>query len=92
MLTSGDPAALVLINAVARRIEGVLAIPTPRRPDSFEDGLLDFPHYTRPETVEGLAVPPGLLSGITRTWRSGAGAGSSNARRGGGRTCWRARR
>lgn len=63
VLTSGDPAALVLINAVARRIEGVLGNPDSAPADSFEDGLLDFPHYTRPETVEGLAVPPVLLSG-----------------------------
>lgn len=63
VLTSGDPAALVLLNAVARRIEGVLGNPDSAPADSFEDGLLDFPHYTRPETIEGLAVPPVLLSG-----------------------------
>ena len=63
VLTSGEPAALVLLNAVARRIEGVLGNPASAPADSFEDGLLDFPHYTRPEQVEGLAVPPVLLSG-----------------------------
>ncbi|MCL5269461.1 MAG: tRNA (guanosine(37)-N1)-methyltransferase TrmD [bacterium] len=63
VLTSGEPAALVLINAVARRIEGVLGNPASAPNDSFEEGLLDFPHYTRPETVEGMAVPPVLLSG-----------------------------
>lgn len=63
VLTSGDPAALVLLNAVARRIEGVLGNPDSAPADSFEDGLLDFPHYTRPEVIEGLAVPPVLLSG-----------------------------
>ncbi|MCE5231393.1 tRNA (guanosine(37)-N1)-methyltransferase TrmD [bacterium] len=63
VLTSGDPAALVLLNAVARRIEGVLGNPGSAPADSFEDGLLDFPHYTRPETIEGLSVPPVLLSG-----------------------------
>lgn len=63
VLTSGDPAALVVLNAVARRIEGVLGNPGSAPADSFEDGLLDFPHYTRPEAVEALAVPPILLSG-----------------------------
>jgi tRNA (guanine37-N1)-methyltransferase len=63
VLTSGEPAALVLLNAVARRLEGVVGNPASVPNDSFEDGLLDFPHYTRPEVVEGLAVPPILLSG-----------------------------
>lgn len=63
VLTSGEPAALVVVNAVARRLEGVLGNPASAPHDSFEDGLLDFPHYTRPETVEGLGVPPVLLSG-----------------------------
>jgi tRNA (guanine37-N1)-methyltransferase len=63
VLTSGEPAALVLINAVARRLEGVVGNPESVPNDSFEGGVLDFPHYTRPETVEGRAVPPVLLSG-----------------------------
>jgi tRNA (guanine37-N1)-methyltransferase len=63
VLTSGEPAALVLLNAVARRLEGVVGNPESVPNDSFEGGLLDFPHYTRPETVEGLAVPPVLIGG-----------------------------
>lgn len=63
VLTSGEPAALVLLNAVARRLEGVVGNPASVPNDSFEGGLLDFPHYTRPESVEGLAVPPLLLGG-----------------------------
>ncbi len=63
VLTGGELPALVLINAVARRIEGVLGNPNSAPNDSFENGLLDFPHYTRPEQVDGLAVPPILLSG-----------------------------
>ncbi len=63
VLTGGELPALVVINAMARHVEGVLGNPSSAERDSFEDGLLDFPHYTRPETVEGLAVPPVLLSG-----------------------------
>ncbi len=63
VLTSGDPAALVVINSVARRLEGVLGNPDSVPHDSFEGDLLDFPHYSRPDAVEGLAVPPVLLSG-----------------------------
>jgi tRNA (guanine37-N1)-methyltransferase len=72
VLANGEPAALVLVSAVARRLEGVLGNPESVPNDSFENGLLDFPHYTRPEVVEGLGVPPVLLSGhhaqLTR-WR-----------------------
>ena len=63
VLTGGEPAALVLINSVARQIEGFVGNPDSVPNDSFENGLLDFPHYTRPEVVEGLAAPPVLLSG-----------------------------
>lgn len=63
VLTGGELPALVLINAVARHIDGVLGNPSSAVNDSFENGLLDYPHYTRPEVVEGLAVPPVLLSG-----------------------------
>ena len=63
VLTGGELPALVLINAVARHIEGVLGNPASAPNDSFENGLLDFPHYTRPEIVEGLAAPPVLMSG-----------------------------
>lgn len=63
VLTSGELPALVLLNAVARRVPGVLGNPASAANDSFENGLLDFPHYTRPEVVEGRPVPPVLLSG-----------------------------
>ena len=63
VLTGGELPALVIMNAVARHIEGVLGNPDSAPNDSFENGLLDFPHYTRPETIEGLSVPPVLLSG-----------------------------
>lgn len=63
VLTGGEPAALVLINALARKVPGVLGNETSAKRDSFEQGLLDFPHYTRPEQFEGRAVPEVLLSG-----------------------------
>lgn len=63
VLTSGDLAALVVINAVARHVPGVVGNSASVENDSFADGLLDYPHYTRPEVFEGRAVPPVLLGG-----------------------------
>ncbi len=63
VLTGGEVAALVLLNAVARRLPGVLGNEVSAARDSFEEGLLDYPHYTRPEVFEGLAVPAVLLGG-----------------------------
>jgi tRNA (guanine37-N1)-methyltransferase len=63
VLTGGELPALVVLNAVARRIPGVLGNPASAVNDSFENGLLDCPHYTRPETVEDMSVPPVLIGG-----------------------------
>jgi len=63
VLTSGELPALVLINAVSRYIGGVLHSPSSTEEESFSDGLLEYPHYTRPAVFEGLAVPEVLLSG-----------------------------
>jgi tRNA (guanine37-N1)-methyltransferase len=63
VLTGGEPAALVLINAVARKLPGVLGNEASAPNDSFERGLLDWPHYTRPPVFEGRAVPEVLLGG-----------------------------
>jgi tRNA (guanine37-N1)-methyltransferase len=63
VLTGGEPAALVLLNVISRRIPGVLGNPASAINDSFEDGLLDFPHYTRPASIEDRRVPEVLLSG-----------------------------
>jgi len=57
---------------VARLVPGVLGDENSAAEDSFSDGLLDCPHYTRPEELEGLRVPPVLLSGdheAIRRWR-----------------------
>lgn len=72
VLTGGEPAAIVLIDSVARMIPGVLGNEASFQNDSFYTGLLDFPHYTRPEEFEGLKVPEVLLSGHhekIRNWR-----------------------
>ena len=63
VLSGGEAAALVVIEAVVRLIPGVLGDFESGIEDSFQDGLLDCPWYTRPETFEGLRVPDVLLSG-----------------------------
>lgn len=63
VLTSGCPAAMVLLDAVVRFIPGVLGDEQSAEQDSFERGLLDFPQFTRPEVFEGLAVPSVLVGG-----------------------------
>ena len=72
VLTGGELPALVMIDAMARLIPGVLGDPDSARQDSFAEVLLDYPHYTRPPEVRGLPVPAVLLSGnheAIRTWR-----------------------
>lgn len=63
VLTGGELPALVLIDAVVRLIPGVLHDGSSALSDSFQDGLLDAPHYTRPAVFRGMAVPEVLLSG-----------------------------
>jgi tRNA (guanine37-N1)-methyltransferase len=71
-LSGGEPAALVVIDAVSRLIPGVLGNETSAVEDSFSDGLLEYPQYTRPENFRGMRVPEILLSGDherIRNWR-----------------------
>ncbi len=63
ILTGGEPAAMVVVDAVARLIPGVLGSSGSAAGDSFSDGLLEYPQYTRPSEFEGQAVPDVLLSG-----------------------------
>ena len=63
VLSGGELPALVLIDAVARMIPGVLGAEDSAAQDSFMDGLLDCPHYTRPEEIDGRKVPEVLLGG-----------------------------
>jgi tRNA (guanine37-N1)-methyltransferase len=72
VVSGGELPAMVLTDAVVRQLPGVLGDPESASQDSFVNGLLDCPHYTRPEVYAGEAVPPVLMSGhhaeITR-WR-----------------------
>lgn len=63
VLSGGELAAMAVIDAVVRQLPGVLNDVQSAMQDSFVNGLLDCPHYTRPEVYEGEAVPPVLLSG-----------------------------
>jgi tRNA (guanine37-N1)-methyltransferase len=72
VLSGGELAAMVLMDAVARLKPGVLGHQHSAQQDSFSDGLLDCPHYTRPEVLGDRAVPSVLLSGDhekIRQWR-----------------------
>jgi tRNA (guanine37-N1)-methyltransferase len=63
VLSGGEVAAMVVIEAVSRQVAGVVGLAESVEQDSFRSGLLDHPHYTRPPVVEGLGVPPVLISG-----------------------------
>ncbi|MGD9787392.1 MAG: tRNA (guanosine(37)-N1)-methyltransferase TrmD [Sulfuricellaceae bacterium] len=82
VLSGGELAAMVVIDAIVRHLPGALGDADSAVQDSFVSGLLDTPHYTRPEVYQGEAVPPVLLSGnhaqidrwrlkqaLGRTWR-----------------------
>ena len=62
-LSGGEPAAIVVIDAIARLVPGVLGNENSATDESFTDGLLEYPQYTRPETFRGMNVPEVLLSG-----------------------------
>jgi tRNA (guanine37-N1)-methyltransferase len=84
VLSGGEIAAMAVIDAVARLLPRVLGDETSAEQDSFVNGLLDHPHYTRPEEVHGQRVPEVLLSGdharIAR-WRAMQALGRSALRR-----------
>jgi tRNA (guanine37-N1)-methyltransferase len=63
VLSGGEPAALALLDAVVRLLPGVMGKSESGEEESFEDGLLEHPHYTKPRTWEGLEIPQILLSG-----------------------------
>lgn len=72
VLSGGELAAMVLIDGVTRLLPGALGHEDSASEDSFMQGLLDCPHYTRPEQIDGMEVPPVLLSGDhekIRCWR-----------------------
>ncbi|MDC0482211.1 tRNA (guanosine(37)-N1)-methyltransferase TrmD [Gammaproteobacteria bacterium] len=63
ILSGGEVAACVLIDAIARMIPGVLGHEDSNKDESFSNGYLEYPHYTRPEIVENISAPEVLLSG-----------------------------
>ncbi|TIR97087.1 MAG: tRNA (guanosine(37)-N1)-methyltransferase TrmD, partial [Mesorhizobium sp.] len=63
ILSGGEPAALVLLDAVVRLLPGVMGNAVSGEEESFENGLLEHPHYTRPQEFEGRQIPEVLTSG-----------------------------
>ena len=63
VLSGGEPAALMLLDACIRLLPGVMGAPSSGAEESFENGLLEYPHYTRPQEWEGRTIPQVLRSG-----------------------------
>jgi tRNA (guanine37-N1)-methyltransferase len=84
VLSGGELAALVVVDAVSRLVPGVVGDEQSVAEDSFSRGLLDYPHYTRPAEVAGRRVPDVLLSGHhadVRRWRRKAALARTLERR-----------
>ena len=84
VLSGGEPAAIALFDAVARLVPGVLGHSDSAEQDSFSGGLLEGPHYTRPEEISGLRAPEVLLSGnhgVIAKWRRKQALGRTWLRR-----------
>lgn len=84
ILSGGEIAALVLLDACVRLLPGVMGKPESGADESFENGLLEYPHYTRPREWEGRAIPEILVSGDHRkiaAWRRAAAERLTRARR-----------
>ncbi|MGB6118518.1 MAG: tRNA (guanosine(37)-N1)-methyltransferase TrmD, partial [Mesorhizobium sp.] len=84
ILSGGEPAALVLLDAIVRLLPGVMGNDASGGEESFENGLLEHPHYTRPPQWEGRDIPDVLMSGnharIAR-WRREQAEALTQARR-----------
>ena len=84
VLAGGEVAAMVLLEAVVRLIPGVLGAAESHAEESFGEGLLEYPHYTRPQVFEGRDIPPVLVSGDHKRiakWRREAAEALTRARR-----------
>jgi len=84
VLSGGEPAAMALMDAAVRLLPGVVGDAAALSEESFEQGLLEYPHYTRPAVWEGVEIPPVLLSGNhaqIRAWRRQAAEEITRRRR-----------
>ncbi len=84
VLSGGEIPAMVVADALVRLLPGALADPVSAQQDSFSDGVLDYPHYTRPAVFRGLRVPEVLLSGnhaAVGAWREKRALDDTRARR-----------
>ncbi len=84
MLSGGELPALVVMDAIARLMPGTLGCAESAAQESFSDGLVDWPHYTRPPSVDGDAVPAVLMSGdhaAIQRWRLAQALGRTWLRR-----------
>src|SRR5580765_6106979 len=84
VLSGGEPAALALLDACVRLLPGVMGAPSSGEEESFESGLLEYPHYTRPVLWEGRAIPEVLRSGDhakIAEWRKAKAAEETRLRR-----------
>lgn len=84
VLSGGELAAMVIVDAAVRLIPGIMGAAESAAEESFENGLLEYPHYTRPREWEGRAIPDILLSGDHKriaAWRRGQAEAATKARR-----------
>jgi tRNA (guanine37-N1)-methyltransferase len=84
VLSGGEPAAMALIDAVVRLLPGVVGAPATLEEESFERGLLEYPHYTRPAEWQGRQVPEVLISGHherIKAWRLAQAEAATKTRR-----------
>ena len=80
VLAGGEVAAMVLLEAVVRLIPGVLGAAESHAEESFGEGLLEYPHYTRPQVFEGRDIPPVVGGGHHRRCANGRGVGGAALR------------
>lgn len=84
VLSGGEIPAMVVVDALVRLLPGAISDPKSAEQDSFSHGMLDYPHYTRPDEFRGLSVPEVLLSGnhaAIRRWRDQKALTDTEARR-----------
>lgn len=84
ILSGGEPAAIALLDACIRLLPGVMGAPSSGAEESFEEGLLEYPHYTRPQEWEGRTIPEVLRSGDhakIAAWRKAMAENDTRLRR-----------